>query len=103
MIVSKFGMGDVIGPRSGVVPAEDPKVCFNFLVYPFGSSVSLGMVGSGEGEVILQEFSKFSSEGGCKLRALVRDDFVVEAEAKVHFVEKEGSYSFSSDVFLCGT
>ena len=35
--------------------------------------------------------------------SLVRDDFVVEAEAKVYFVEKECSDAFSSDVFLCGT
>ena len=35
--------------------------------------------------------------------ALVRDDFVVEAEAEVYFVEKECSSTFSSDVLLRGT
>ena len=35
--------------------------------------------------------------------ALVRDDLVVEADTKVHFVEKECSYAFGSDVFLHGT
>ena len=35
--------------------------------------------------------------------ASIRDDFVIEAEVKVYFVEKECGYSFSSDVFLHGT
>ena len=47
--MSEFGVGDVIGPRSGVVSTEDPKVCFDFLVYSFGFSVRLRVVGSGEG------------------------------------------------------
>ena len=34
--------------------------------------------------------------------ALVRDDFVVEAKAKVYFVEKERGYAFSGDGFLRG-
>ena len=33
----------------------------------------------------------------------VRDDFVVKAEAKVYFVEKECGDAFGSDVFLRGT
>ena len=42
-------------------------------------------------------------EGESELGALVRDDFVVEAEAKVYFVEEERSNAFGSDVFLRGT
>ena len=49
VIVSEFGVGDVIGPGSRVVSTEDPKVCFDFLVYLFSFSVGLGMIGSGEG------------------------------------------------------
>ena len=49
VIMGKFGMGNVVCPRSGVIPAEDPKVCFDFLVYLFGFSIRLGVVGSGEG------------------------------------------------------
>ena len=49
MIVGKFGMGDVIGPGSRVVSAEDPKVCFDFLVYPLSFSVGLGVISGGEG------------------------------------------------------
>ena len=49
VIVSEFGVGDVIGPRSGVVSAEDPKVRFDFLVYSFGFSIRLGMVGGRKG------------------------------------------------------
>ena len=39
VIVSKFCMGDVVSPRSGVIAAEDLEVCFDFLVYPFSFSV----------------------------------------------------------------
>ena len=49
VIMSEFGMGDVVCPRSGIVPTEDPKVHFDFLVYPFSFSIQLGMVGGGEG------------------------------------------------------
>ena len=101
VIVSKFSLGDIISPRSGVVPAEDPKVHLNFLIYPFGFSIRLGVVGGGEGEVVFQEFPEFSSEGGSTLGASVRDDFVIEAEAEVYFVEEECSDAFGSDVFLC--
>ena len=101
MIVSELSVGDIIGPRSGVVPTEDPKVCLNFLIYPFSFPVRLGVVGSGEGEVIFQEFPEFSSEGGSELGALVRDDFVIETEAEVYFVEKECGNAFGGDVFLC--
>ena len=49
MIVSEFGVGDVIGPRSGVVSTEDSKVRFDFLVYSFGFSIRLGVVGGRKG------------------------------------------------------
>ena len=35
--------------------------------------------------------------------ASIRDNFVVEAEAKVYFVEKECGDAFRGDIFLSGT
>ena len=49
VVMHEFGVGDVFGPRSRVVPTEDPKVCFDFLVYLFGFPVRLGVIGGGEG------------------------------------------------------
>ena len=49
MIVGEFGMMVVISPRSRVIPTEDPEVGFDFLVYPFGFTIGLGVVGGGEG------------------------------------------------------
>ena len=49
VIMGKFGMGDVVCPRSGITPTEDPKVHFDFLVYPFGFPIRLGVVGGGKG------------------------------------------------------
>ena len=47
--MSEFGVGDVVGPGSGVVSTEDSEVHFDFLVYPFGFSIRLGVIGGGEG------------------------------------------------------
>ena len=33
---------------------------------------------------------------------MIGDDFVVKSKVKIHLVEKEGSYLFSSDGFLDG-
>ena len=60
------------------------------------------MIGGREGEVVVEEFSKFSSEGGCKLRTSIRDYFVEKSEAKKDLVEKEGGDSLSGDGFLSG-
>ena len=48
----------------------------------------------------MQEFAKFSSEGGGELGAAIRDYFVEKSEAKEDFVEKEGGDSLGSDRFL---
>ena len=61
------------------------------------------MVGGRKGKVVFQEFPKFLSEGGGKLGSTVGDNFVVKAEAKVYFVEKEHGNALSGDVLLCGT
>ena len=49
VIVSEFGVGDVIGPGSRVISTEDSEVRFDFLVYLFGFSIQLGLIGGGEG------------------------------------------------------
>ena len=36
------------------------------------------MVDSGEREIVVEEFAKFCGKGGCKLQAMIRDDFVVK-------------------------
>ena len=48
----------------------------------------------------MQEFSEFSSKGGCELRAPIRDYFVKKSKAKEDFVEKEGGNPFGGDRFL---
>ena len=98
--MGKFSVEDIVCPRSRVISIEDSKVCFDFLVYLFSFSIRLGVVGSGKGKVVFQEFSEFLSEGGSELGASVGDDFVVETEAKVYFVKKECSNTFGGNVFL---
>ena len=101
--MSEFSVGNVVGPRSRIVSTKDSKVHFNFLVYPFGFSVRLRVVGSRERKIIFQELSEFSSKGGCELGAPVGDDLIIETETEVDFVEKECGNAFSGDVLLCGT
>ena len=58
------------------------------------------MVGGREGKVIMEEFSKFSSEGRCKLGSAIRDNFIKKSKAKEDFVEKEGGDPFGGNGFL---
>ena len=54
------------------------------------------------GEVIVEEFPKLFGEDGGELWAMIRDDFIVEPEAKVYFMEEKGDYPFGGDRFLSG-
>ena len=48
VIMGKFGVRNVVSPGSRIVPTEDLKIGFYFLVYPFGFSISLWVIGGGE-------------------------------------------------------
>ena len=54
-VVLKFGSGEEVKPGFGVVGTKDAEVCFYFLIGAFRLSISLGVVGSGESDVILEE------------------------------------------------
>ena len=75
--MSEFGEGDMLCPGSGVGGTKDPKIGFYLLIDLFSFSVSLRMIGSGKGEFITKELSKFLSKGRSELRSSVRDDFVI--------------------------
>ena len=53
MIMSEFCMGDRFGPRCGIIPAEDTKVRFDFLVDSFSFAIRLGVISGGKGEVVM--------------------------------------------------
>ena len=54
-VVLEFGGGKEVKPGFGVVGAKDAEVRFYFLIGALRLSVSLGVVGSGESDVILEE------------------------------------------------
>ena len=93
-------MRDFVGPGTWVASVKDPKVCFNLLVYTFCFTIRLRAVCSGEEQVVVEEFVEFFGKGGGELWTTVRDDLVIQSEAKVDFAEKEGSYLLGSDGFL---
>ena len=68
----------------------------------FCFAIGLGVVGGGQGEVIVQEFSKLLGEGRGELWTMIRDDLVVEPEVEVYFMKEKGDYPFGSDRFLSG-
>ena len=72
------------------------------MVDTFGFSVGLGVIGGGEGKIIVKNPSKFPSKCGSKLWATVRDDFVVESVAEEDFVEEKGGNPFGGDGLLSG-
>ena len=69
--MGKFSVGNLVCPGTRVGPAEDPKVGFYLLVGAFCFAIGLRVIGGGKGEVIIEEFSKFLSEGRGKLQATI--------------------------------
>ena len=51
--MGELRMGDLISSGTRVGPAEDLKVRFNLLVDTFCFTIRLGVIGSGEGEIIV--------------------------------------------------
>ena len=45
-----------------IIGTEDAEVGFDFLIGTFGLSISLGVVGSGEMDIIFEESGKFSGK-----------------------------------------
>ena len=76
-VVMEFCQGKELYPFSWVVGAKDAEICFELLIGSLGLSIGLRMVGSGEANIILEEMSKFLSEGRSKLRASVGDESIV--------------------------
>jgi len=62
VIVGEFNVRDLFRPRGRVCAAEDAEISFYFLVNAFGFSVGLGVIGSGKGEVVVENSSKFPGE-----------------------------------------
>ena len=54
-VMLELGSREEIKPTFVVVGTKDSKVCFDFLIGTFSLSIGLGVVGSGEFHVILEE------------------------------------------------
>ena len=100
VVVGEFSVGNRLGPRCGVIAAKDTEVSFDFLIDLFRFAVGLWVIGGGERKVVVEEFSKLSSEGRCELGTAIRDDFVKKSKVEENFVEKEGGDSFGGNGFL---
>ena len=78
------------------------EVCFKFLVYLFRLTISLRVIGGGEGNIIFQEMGKFLCEGRGKLGASIRDDSVMEAKSGEDMVKKDVGNVGSGGSFVTG-
>ena len=56
-VVLKFGSRKEVQPGFGVVGAKDAEVRFYLLISAFSLSVSLRVIGGGEFDIVLEEFS----------------------------------------------
>ena len=101
-VVSKFCHREECGPFLRFVQGEQPKVSFQLLIYSFGFPISLGVIGSGKGDVVLKEMGKFLCEGRGELWSLVGDYLRVKAELRENMSEKELGNSGSVNVFCAG-
>ena len=59
----EFSGGEELHPFSWVIGAEDTEIGLEFLIGSFSLSISLGVVGSGELYVVVEEACKFPCEG----------------------------------------
>ena len=100
--MSEFHHGQEVGPLFRFVGGEQPQIGFQFLIYLFGLPIHLGMVCSGEGDIVLEEVGKFSGEGRGELRSPVRDHLGMEAELRENVSEKEFGDSCGINVFCAG-
>ena len=62
-VMSEFCHGKEIRPFFGFVGGEQPQISFQLLIYSFGFPIHLGVIGSGEGNIVLKKAGKFSGEG----------------------------------------
>ena len=70
-VMLEFSSGKKVGPGSGIVGAENTEVGFHLLIDSFSLSISLGMIGCGESDVVVEELGKFLSKGRSKLGASI--------------------------------
>ena len=75
--MDKFSQGEEVSPFPRIMDAEDPKIGFNFLIGSFSLSISLGVIGGGEVDVVCEDAGEFASEGRGKLWASVGDDGII--------------------------
>ena len=101
-VVSEFHHGKKIRTFFGFVGGEQPQISFQLLIYSFGFPICLGVIGSGEGDIILKEASEFSGEGQGELWSSIRDNLRVEAQLGENMREKEFGDSGCIDVFCAG-
>ena len=76
-IVREFCHGEEFGPFRRLVLGEDTEEGFKFLINPFRFAIGLGVIGGGEGNVVIKKVGEFSCKGGGELGSMVRDDPVV--------------------------
>ena len=62
-VMLEFCRGEESGPFMGVVCVKDTEVSLDLLISSFSLSISLGVVGSREADIILENLSKFPSKG----------------------------------------
>jgi hypothetical protein len=80
-VVDEFSKGEVLGPFSRGRTAIDAEVGFEFLVKMFSLSVCLWVIGGRQCDFVAQETSEFFCELRGELGTMIRDEFIMQAEA----------------------
>ena len=58
----KFSRSEEFRPLMRIIGTKDMKVGLDFLIGSFNLSISLGVIGGGEADIIFKNPGKFSSE-----------------------------------------
>ena len=94
-IMVEFGSREELCPWCGVIGTKDTKISLKFLIGSFNLTISLGVIGSGQSNVIFQKISQFSCKDRSELRTLIRDECVIKAKVFEDIVEEDLSDSTS--------
>ena len=62
-VVLELSRGKELRPLMRIIGTEDTEISFDFLIGSFSLSISLGVVGSGEADIVFERSSKFSGKG----------------------------------------
>jgi hypothetical protein len=75
-VEGKFYGREIFGPVFLMFVTEESKILLHFLVLALNFAISFRVIGSSEASFDTKTFVESTHESGCKLWAIIREDFL---------------------------